>query len=151
MSDDKYSKRPRNKLYKCPKKGKICGVCAGIAEYFDIETWVVRVIAISLLIFGNGGMVIVYFVACWLLDSKPKNIDGPVVASDQRHSDNSTADERYHRPHVQDVWRKGSFTEQSLRRVRSKFERIEARMRNLESYVTSDKFSLHRAFKDIQD
>ena len=35
-------------LYRIPQSGKIAGVCAGIAEYFAIETWLVRVLAVSI-------------------------------------------------------------------------------------------------------
>ena len=35
-------------LYRIPQSGKIAGVCAGIAEYFNFETWLVRVLAASI-------------------------------------------------------------------------------------------------------
>jgi len=151
MTDNDYSKKRRGKLYKIPQNKKICGVCAGIAEYFDVETWVVRVVAVSILLLGGGGgIIIIYFVACWLLDPKPVNENNKYsTATKPGASESSEA--HYHRPNVQDVWRKGSFTEQSMSRVQTKFDHLENRMRDLETFVTSDKFSLHRAFKDIQD
>ena len=34
-------------LYRIPQSGKVAGVCAGIADYFNFETWLVRVAAAS--------------------------------------------------------------------------------------------------------
>ncbi|MBO6226596.1 MAG: PspC domain-containing protein, partial [Shewanella sp.] len=44
-------------LYRIPQSGKIAGVCAGIAEYFAIETWLVRVLAVSIFLLGGSGVV----------------------------------------------------------------------------------------------
>ena len=38
MNNNKQIKQ----LYRIPEHGKIAGVCAGLAERFDIETWLVR-------------------------------------------------------------------------------------------------------------
>jgi len=46
------SREGRN-LYRDPQRGKIAGVCAGLAEYFGVETWIVRLLAISGLIFAG--------------------------------------------------------------------------------------------------
>lgn len=48
------------KLRKSANK-KVCGVCGGIAEYFNIEAWVVRLIW-ALLVLGYGVGVILYIV-----------------------------------------------------------------------------------------
>ena len=40
------SNNSRN-LYRDPQKGKIAGVCAGLADYFGVETWIVRLLAIT--------------------------------------------------------------------------------------------------------
>lgn len=42
---------PVRRLRLDPSRRRIGGVCAGIARYFDLETWVVRLAAITLLIF----------------------------------------------------------------------------------------------------
>ena len=49
------------KLYKSSTDKKISGVCGGIAEYFDIDPTLVRVIAV-LLILGWGSGLILYIV-----------------------------------------------------------------------------------------
>ncbi|MDI5846285.1 PspC domain-containing protein, partial [Shewanella xiamenensis] len=56
------------------QSGKIAGVCAVIAEYFGIETWLVRVLAVSMFLLGGSGFVFIIYVALWVkLDIKPQN------------------------------------------------------------------------------
>jgi phage shock protein PspC (stress-responsive transcriptional regulator) len=50
------------KLTRLPKQGQIAGVCAGIAEYFDVDVTLVRLIFIVLAIITGGGMIIAYIV-----------------------------------------------------------------------------------------
>ena len=51
---------------------KIGGVCGGIAEYFNIDSLLVRV-GFLLLIFGLGGGLVAYLVL-WLLAPKKSDI-----------------------------------------------------------------------------
>ena len=39
--------RSGNSLYRDTENGRIAGVCAGIAEYFKIETWLVRILTVT--------------------------------------------------------------------------------------------------------
>ena len=64
---------PRSRsLYRNPQKGKIAGICAGVAEYFGIEIWVVRIITVSLMLLGLWGPIIfIYCVLYFVLDVNP--------------------------------------------------------------------------------
>jgi len=44
------------KLYRSRTDRKIWGVCGGLAKYFDIDTTIVRVIAILTLFLGTTGI-----------------------------------------------------------------------------------------------
>jgi len=44
------------KLYRSRTDRKIWGVCGGLAEYFDIDPTIVRVIAILSIFFGTLGI-----------------------------------------------------------------------------------------------
>ena len=45
----------KKKLYRSESDKKICGVCGGIAEYFDIDSTVIRLLWIlATLFFGSG-------------------------------------------------------------------------------------------------
>lgn len=47
---------------------KICGVCGGIAEYFDIDSTLVRLAAVVLACCGYG--IIAYILAAIVMPSK---------------------------------------------------------------------------------
>ena len=69
------SNNSRN-LYRDPQKGKIAGVCAGLADYFGVETWIVRLLAITGLIFAGFITFTAYIAAWFLLDKKPVTLYG---------------------------------------------------------------------------
>ena len=52
------------KLYRSRKDSKIAGVCGGIAEYFNIDSTIIRLLAILTIFLGGG--VVVYLIA-WLI------------------------------------------------------------------------------------
>ncbi len=54
------------KLYKSSDK-KICGVCGGIAEYFDIDPTVVRLLWIFFSLWAGGG-ILAYIIAALIMD-----------------------------------------------------------------------------------
>ena len=58
------------KLYKSNKDKKIDGVCAGIAEYFDIDPTLVR-LGFALLACFVGGGLIAYIVCAIVMPRDP--------------------------------------------------------------------------------
>jgi len=151
-------------LYKDREHGKISGVCAGVAEYFGFETWVVRLIAVSLLLFMNGGMVLAYFLASWLLDPKPGSSKtrrgraqrycsaaGTSRSGPAAHSKPQTGSQQPYRPRLQEVWKKDFSATSELETVKKSFAGLEQRLRHLESFVTSDTFRLHQEFAKIKE
>ncbi|MBD3232198.1 MAG: PspC domain-containing protein [candidate division Zixibacteria bacterium] len=63
-------------LRKSPDK-IIAGVCAGLAEYFDVDPTIVRLAFVALALAGGGWMILVYILA-WIIMPAPKM--GEVVA-----------------------------------------------------------------------
>jgi len=57
------------KLYRIDQGKMICGVCGGIAEYFDLDPSLVRIAAVILACFAGGGLI-AYIVAAVLLPKK---------------------------------------------------------------------------------
>ncbi|MBP5204452.1 PspC domain-containing protein [bacterium] len=57
------------RLYRADKNQVIGGVCAGIAEYFDIDPTIVRVIFVALVL-GEGFGVLLYLILWVLLPTK---------------------------------------------------------------------------------
>lgn len=62
------------KLYRSNKDKKIFGVCGGIAEYFEIDSTVVRLGAI-LLAFCVGGGVLAYLIAALVMPEESNKED----------------------------------------------------------------------------
>ena len=54
------------KLYKIEQGKMICGVCGGIAEYFNIDVSLVRIATVILSCFGGGGLIAYIIAACIL-------------------------------------------------------------------------------------
>ncbi|MCR5477724.1 MAG: PspC domain-containing protein [Lachnospiraceae bacterium] len=62
------------KLYKSMTDRKICGVCGGIGEYFEIDPTIVRLILVAFCLAGGSG-IIAYIIAALVMDDEPGYID----------------------------------------------------------------------------
>lgn len=60
------------KLYKSTSDRKLCGVCAGIANYLNIDPTVVRLLW-ALITFLGGAGVIAYIVCALVIPDEPYN------------------------------------------------------------------------------
>jgi len=70
MKTDLNINKMDRKLYRDEYHKKIAGVCAGLAEYFNIDVAIVRVIFVLALIFHGGGLLI-YIIFWIVLPKKP--------------------------------------------------------------------------------
>ena len=59
----------KKRLYKIEEGKKLCGVCGGIAEYFDIDPTIVRLLWV-ILIFCAGTGILAYFIAEIIMPKK---------------------------------------------------------------------------------
>lgn len=57
------------KIYKSDSDVFLLGICAGIAEYFEIDPTLVRIIFILLTFFGGTG-VLIYIIMAFIIPSK---------------------------------------------------------------------------------
>lgn len=58
------------KLYHSETDRKICGVCAGVAEYFNIDPTLVRLGMVLAACFSFGTMIFGYFVAAVIMPDR---------------------------------------------------------------------------------
>ena len=54
------------KLYKSSVKRMLCGVCGGIAEYFDIDPTLVRLVWLIITLMGGAG-ILAYIIAAIII------------------------------------------------------------------------------------
>ncbi len=59
------------KLYKSQYDRKLCGVCGGIAEYFNIDSTIVRLIWV-LLVACVGTGLLAYIIAALVMPDYPR-------------------------------------------------------------------------------
>ena len=56
------------KLYRSKTNRQLAGVCGGLAEYFNLDATLVRVLFILLAVLGGSGLVL--YVAMWIIVPK---------------------------------------------------------------------------------
>ena len=59
------------KLFKSTSDKKLCGVCGGIAEYFNIDSTIVRLIWVLLSFFCGSG-ILAYIIAALIMPTFPE-------------------------------------------------------------------------------
>jgi phage shock protein C len=55
------------RLYRSSTNYMLCGVCGGIAEYFNIDPTLVRLAWVILSVFGMGSGIFAYIVAAIII------------------------------------------------------------------------------------
>ncbi|MEM1231871.1 MAG: PspC domain-containing protein [Pseudomonadota bacterium] len=120
------------KLQRDPHNKRIAGVCAGFANYFGVESWVARLVAVSMFIFMPQITFPAYIVAWVLMERGGRERDGWIAR--QRGDHRSPAPEFGPRLSPR----------RSLRQVHADLTDAELKLRRLETHVTSDQYALRR-------
>ncbi|MFW5981749.1 MAG: PspC domain-containing protein [Halanaerobiaceae bacterium] len=63
------------KIYRSRKDKIIGGVCGGLAEYFDIDSTLVRLVFILLFLSPNGIGILFYIIPWIIIPEKPASLD----------------------------------------------------------------------------
>ena len=67
------------KLYRSRTDKKVCGVCGGLAKYFNMDVSILRVVVVLLVLFAGGGLL-AYLICALVIPEEPDNVlDGEVV------------------------------------------------------------------------
>ena len=120
-----------HRLYRNPRRGHVAGVCAGIADYFGIEPFLVRLAVLIGLIFFTLPLLIAYIIAAMALPPRPEQLY-------------RTADEEV-------FWRTMAMKpDRSLAGLAQRFRDAEKRVVGLEAYVASKEYELNRAIRDLE-
>jgi len=118
-------------LYRDPQRGALGGVCAGLADYLGVEVWVVRLVAVTALIFASFLTMLLYLVAWAMLDKKPRAETGA-------NASYGSAQLKQH------GWQQGLMPHQALDRTAQQLDALERRLQAMERCVTSKEYQLRR-------
>ena len=64
----------KKRLYKDHRDKKICGVCSGIAKYFDIDPTIVRLALVLFCLLGGSG-ILAYIICAIVMPDEPGYIE----------------------------------------------------------------------------
>lgn len=66
----------RKRLMRPRENRKIAGVCAGVAEYLDLDVTLIRLVWLLVVIFAGAG-IIAYLIAWIIMPEEPKALPAP--------------------------------------------------------------------------
>ena len=139
-------------LYRNTADGKIAGVCAGLADHWDVAHWVVRLTWVGAFLF-TGTLALWVYLAGWIL-MKPRPTrwsasSGDVETEYEEVSVEMEYDERHHDYRPRKVFRYTDSSSERLKRARERLDAALHRVQGMESYVTSRQFELNKEFSRL--
>ncbi|MFQ3220077.1 MAG: phage shock protein C [Paraglaciecola sp.] len=149
----------RGELTRDPERGKIAGVCAGLAEYFGIELWLIRILVVTAFFLSAGTFIFVSYIAAWFILDKKASVNHSPHSSFKRHNSqfqqagkgwhNVSEDEDEKVKVKSKVWQSGEPPKQAFADIKQRFARNEERLRKVETYVTSSEYQLNREINSL--
>ena len=152
-----YSSRRRRgwgyNLYRNTRDGKIAGVAAGLADYWDIEHWVARLLWIALFLF-TGTLSFWLYVGAWIAlaprSSVQRMASEEVEDADYEEVEIDTEyDEIRHQHRPRKVFRYAESAGVRLQRAQDRLDSALRRVEDMESYVTSRRYNLNKEFSRL--
>jgi len=128
-------------LYRNTDNKKIAGVCAGLADHFEVAHWVVRLIAVAGLFFTGSLAIFCYCVGWYLMAPRREEYAEESVEYDEHR--------REFRPKHMFRYSEGAGTR--LKTAQEKLRASRDRVEQMESYVTSRQYQLNREFSKLAD
>jgi phage shock protein C len=127
-----YQPASRTRFYRDKRRGKVNGICAGIADYTGFDVTLVRICMIAALFLSSGSIIPIYFIAGWITPTKPHEFDGD-DGDEQRFWQGVRASPA-----------------RSARDIRSRFRDLDRRLADIESYVTTENRSLAKEIEQLR-
>ena len=140
-------------IYRNTREGRIAGVAAGLADYWDVAPWVVRLTWIGAFLF-TGTLALWLYLGAWLLMApRPTRRDSDRFASDELDYEPDDIemeyDERLHTYRPRKVFRYSESSSVRLQRARERLDAALRRVEDMESYVTSRQYNLNKEFAKL--
>lgn len=57
----------QKKLYRSKKDRKISGICGGLAEYFSVDSTIIRIVAVALALLFFPLTIVVYIICIFII------------------------------------------------------------------------------------
>ena len=152
-----YQRRRRHgwgmNIYRNPREDKIGGVCAGLADYWDVAPWVVRLGWIGAFLF-TGTLAFWGYIGAWILmaprPTRPLDEGRPGDELDYEPVEvEMEYDERRHHYRPRRVFRYSESSSVRLQRARERLDAAVRRVEGVESYVTSRQYQLNKEFAKL--
>ena len=140
-------------IYRNTREGKIAGVAAGLADYWDIAPWVVRLMWVGAFLF-TGTLALWVYIAAWILMApRPirRSADGS-YHEEPEYEDvevDMEYDEKYHDYRPRKVFRYSESSGVRMQRARERLDAALRRVEDMESYVTSRQYELNKEFSKL--
>jgi len=128
-------------LHRDPYRGKVSGVCAGIADYYGLNVTLIRVLMFGSLFFSFPLTIGGYILATFLLKPlpEPKPDGGHSETNAGSSAERAKAAEEELPPELR------------FAALKDKFRELEERTGGMETLVTSSEFRLRRDFKQMDE
>lgn len=144
----RYSPEPRlgdnpvrtARLYRSVDKRRLGGVCAGFANYFGVEAWVARCIAVTGMLFLPGITFPAYWIAYFMLEDDPEMDSVRRTKPRGRRAAKRAAREAQGAAGYADPYA----PHRALRHLTTDLTAAELRLRRMEGHVTSDQYELRK-------
>ena len=127
-----YQPPSRTRFYRDKRRGKVMGVCAGIAEYTGFDVTLVRIGMVAAVFLSSGSILPIYFIAGFVAPERPRELD--TRDSEERQFWQSV---------------RASPT-RTARDIRLRLKDVDRRLADIESYVTTENRSLAREIEQLR-
>ncbi|MGH8460367.1 MAG: PspC domain-containing protein [Stenotrophobium sp.] len=121
-----------SRMHRYPAQGWVSGVCVGLAEYFEWNTKIIRLVFVLALIFcGFFPIGVIYLLLWYLLDADYNSVSSAA----------GTAQPGISTPAGQCL---------RSRQIKARFAHLEARLAGMEECVVSKDFELRRELRKLE-
>ena len=122
----------RTRFYRDKRRGKLMGVCAGIADYTGFDVSLVRICFLATVFMSGGSILPFYFIAGFITPDRPSG-----------HEREDPEDKMF--------WQGvRASPARAAGDIRSRFRDLDRRLADIESYVTSENRSLAREIDQLR-
>ena len=132
--EERLTEQPasRTRFYRDKRRGKVMGVCAGIADYTGFDVSLVRICFIATVFMSGGSILPVYFIAGFLTPKRPYGFE----------VDNADDKKFWQGVRASPARAAGD--------IRSRFRDLDRRLADIESFVTSENRTLAREIDQLR-